>query len=59
MTIIDEGLYVPVTLKRFRLIESIEDAVNVPAMVESFMFVKVRQLKRCCAIFNSSNFLDF
>lgn len=40
MTIIEEGLYVPVTLKRFRLMQRIEDAVYVPAMVESFMFVK-------------------
>lgn len=42
MRINQEGLYMPMMIKRFSLMEGIEDAVNIPAMVESLMFVKVR-----------------
>ncbi|KAI8351151.1 hypothetical protein BD560DRAFT_409369 [Blakeslea trispora] len=40
MRIEEEGVYMPKTIKRFSLLQDIEDAVNVPAMVEGLMFVK-------------------
>lgn len=41
MKIIEEGMYMSITVKKFMLMQEIEDALNIPAMVESLMFVKV------------------
>ncbi|KAI8047048.1 uncharacterized protein B0P05DRAFT_567014 [Gilbertella persicaria] len=40
MRIKEQGLYMPMMIKKFSLIEEVEDAVNIPAMVESLMFAK-------------------
>lgn len=46
MHIKDEGVYIPVQIKRFFLPEVRENLVNVPSVVEGFLFVKVYYLKR-------------
>ncbi|CEP18549.1 hypothetical protein [Parasitella parasitica] len=40
MHIKDEGVYIPVQIKRFFLPEVSENLVNVPSVVEGFLFVK-------------------
>lgn len=42
MIIIEEGMYMPIMVKKFMLMQEIEDALNIPAMVESLMFVKMK-----------------
>lgn len=42
MKIHEEGVYIPAVVRKFVLIEGIENAVNIPAVVESFFFVKVK-----------------
>ncbi|KAL0582428.1 hypothetical protein ABG067_007717, partial [Albugo candida] len=43
MTLVEDGIYLPVLVKKFKLVEGIEDMVNVPAIAESLYFVKVRK----------------
>lgn len=46
MHIKDEGVYIPVQIKRFFLPEVRENLVNVPSVVEGFLFVKVYYLEK-------------
>ncbi|KAG1369271.1 hypothetical protein G6F61_012473 [Rhizopus arrhizus] len=46
MDIKDEGVYIPVQIKRFFLPEVRENLVNVPSVVEGFLFVKVYYLEK-------------
>lgn len=34
----EEGLYMPMMIKKLSLMKEVEDAVHIPAMVESLMF---------------------
>ncbi|KAG1148160.1 hypothetical protein G6F37_001482 [Rhizopus arrhizus] len=45
MDIKDEGVYIPVQIKRFFLPEVRENLVNVPSVVEGFLFVKEKLLE--------------
>ncbi|CAO3694304.1 unnamed protein product [Rhizopus microsporus] len=46
MKIHEEGVYIPVALKKFVLVEDSENVVNIPAIVESFFFVKIKLEKK-------------
>lgn len=41
MKIMEEGMYMPIMVKKIMLIQEIEDAVHIPAMVKSLMLVKL------------------
>ncbi|KAI8985053.1 hypothetical protein BDB01DRAFT_721676, partial [Pilobolus umbonatus] len=41
MEIKGDGIYISVMIKRFWLVEEVENAVNIPAIVDSLLFVKV------------------
>lgn len=40
MSIKENGIYIPIFMKAFYLIENMEQAIHIPAVVESLLFVK-------------------
>lgn len=42
MPIKENDIYIPIFIKAFYLIENMEQAIHIPAVVESLLFVKVR-----------------
>lgn len=45
MKIKEDGVYIPLLVKRLWLMEEVENAMNVPSLVEALMFVKDKKLK--------------
>lgn len=41
MFIKEDGIYVPILVKKFSLMEELKDVINVPSIVESLQFIKV------------------
>lgn len=42
MKIMEEGMYMPIMVKKFMLMQEIEDAVHIPAMVKSLLLLKMK-----------------
>jgi hypothetical protein len=38
----EDGIYMPIMVRRFSLVEEFADIINIPAIVESLVIVKVR-----------------
>jgi hypothetical protein len=41
MTLVADGIYLPLMVKCFSLVEDAHDLIHIPSIVESFSFVKV------------------
>jgi hypothetical protein len=41
MTLVEDGLYIPLCIRKFKLVEGVKDILNIVDIVECLTYVKV------------------